>query len=368
MNARTSAWGRRITAARGRLHARQLPILQTAAAAVCAWYLAILILPDPRPAFAAIAAVIAIGATYGQRVGRAIQLVGGVVVGITVADLILEVIGSGGWQLGVMVILAMSAAVLLGGGELLVAEAAVSAILLVALDPGGAEGFSLVRILEAVIGGAVALAVSSFFFPPDPALAAARAAQSVFEGLGRSLRRLGQALAAGDPSIAERTLVEARAIDSQLRIVEDELATGRETARFTPPRRAARVQLDRYARSLHQVDFAVRNTRVLARHVLRIVREGGVAPAAVAEALDKLSEAVWQLAASYDAPGHAAEARALAIRAAEAAALPDARPDVAIIAGQVRSVAVDLVRAAELVAGDRPPLDERPTEELLAQP
>src|SRR5262245_12292224 len=92
-------------AARLRLRGRALAIVQTAAAAVVAWELAVLLLPDPRPAFAAIAAVIAVGATYGERLGRAVQLVAGVVLGITVASLMLELIGTGAWQMGVLVIL-----------------------------------------------------------------------------------------------------------------------------------------------------------------------------------------------------------------------------------------------------------------------
>src|SRR5687767_4298703 len=134
--------------ARSRLRGRMLPIVQNATAAVAAWSLAVALLPDPRPAFAAIAAVIAVGVTHGQRAGRALQLVGGVVLGITMASLIISVIGTGGWQLGVLVVLAMGTAMALGGGELLVTEAAVSAILLVALDPGAAEGFSPTRIVE----------------------------------------------------------------------------------------------------------------------------------------------------------------------------------------------------------------------------
>jgi hypothetical protein len=39
-----------------------------------------------------------------------------------------------------------------------------------------------------------------------------------------------------------------------------------------------------------------------------------------------------------------------------------------LVGGQVRSVAVDLVRAAELVAADAEPHAERPTEELLVSP
>jgi uncharacterized membrane protein YgaE (UPF0421/DUF939 family) len=356
-------------AARSRLRGRMLAIVQTAAAAVLGWYLAMLLLPDPRPSFAAIAAVVAVGASHGQRAPRALQLTGGVVLGVAMADLIVQLIGSGGWQLGVMVVLAMSAAVLLGGGEMLVVEAGVSAILLVALDPGAAAGFSPNRILEAVIGGASALAVTSVLFPPDPALGPGRAAQAVFVELGRTLERTAAALAGRDAATAERALVDARGMDHLIRSVEEELASGRETARYAPPRRAARVELDRYARSIAQVDFAVRNTRVLARHVLRLVREHDHVPARLPEAVRDLSQAVWELAAAYDAPGHAGDARHIAVQAA--ARVVDVRepvPDLAMVATQVRSVAVDLVRAADLVAGVGEPLDERPTEELLVSP
>jgi uncharacterized membrane protein YgaE (UPF0421/DUF939 family) len=77
------------------MHGRLLPILQTAAAAVAAWCLAGLLLSDPRPAFASIAAVISVGAVYGQRGERAIQLTGGVILGISAASLLIHVIGIG---------------------------------------------------------------------------------------------------------------------------------------------------------------------------------------------------------------------------------------------------------------------------------
>src|SRR3954447_13743727 len=125
-------------AARVRRRGRLLAVMQTAAAAVVAWELAVLLLPDPRPAFASIAAVIAVGATNGERVGRAFQLVTGVVIGITVASLMLELLGTGAWQMGVLVILAMGSSIALGLPELVVVEAGVSAILIVALDPRAA--------------------------------------------------------------------------------------------------------------------------------------------------------------------------------------------------------------------------------------
>src|SRR4051812_39012701 len=173
-------------AARVRLRGRLLAVMQTAAAAVVAWELAVLLLPDPRPAFAAIAAVIAVGATNGERVGRAFQLVTGVVIGITVATLMLSVIGTGAWQMGVLVILAMGAAIALGLPELVVVEAGVSAILLVALDPGAAAGFSPNRIFEGIIGGAPPPALRATLFPPHPAPAPRPAAPAMVVEPGRA--------------------------------------------------------------------------------------------------------------------------------------------------------------------------------------
>src|SRR5919197_1914894 len=295
-----------------RLRPRLLPIAHTAAAAVLAWYLALALLPDPRPAFASIAAVITVGATFGQRGARAAELIGGVVVGLSVADVIVRVIGVGPLQMGLMVVLAMSTAVVLGGGALLVTEAAVSSLLLLAaVDPTATAGPVLapMRIAEALIGGGVALAVTSLFFPPDAALIVGRAVQAVFADLGRSLERIAGALAEGDPAGAQAALAGAREIDARIHALDDAFAAGRETARLAPPRRRAREQIDRYGRTLAQVDFAVRNTRVLARQVVRYARGGRPAPPELSDAVRGLTAAVWELAAAYDAPQRRAAVR-----------------------------------------------------------
>src|SRR5215218_3074678 len=120
---------------RRRLHGRVLPILRAAVAAVAAWLLASALVAESRPAFAAIAAVICVGVTQGRRGERAVQLAGGVVIGLSASTLLLSALGPGVPQLGVMVLLAMGTAALLGGSEMVIVEAGVSAILLVTLDP-----------------------------------------------------------------------------------------------------------------------------------------------------------------------------------------------------------------------------------------
>ena len=120
----------------------------------------------------------------------------------------------------------------------------------------------------------------------------------------------------------------------------------------------------------------MRNTRVLARHAYRYVRSRGVAPQGLPEAVADLAEAahVWALAAAGESRDEGQEVRALGRSAArQATEVSERHPDYAVagIAAQVRSIAVDLIRASapdRPEAPNTPPPVERPTEELLIRP
>jgi uncharacterized membrane protein YgaE (UPF0421/DUF939 family) len=329
-------------------------VLQTAVAAVAAWWLAVLLLPNDRPAFASIAAIIVLGATYGRRRRNAIELLGGVMLGIAIATGLVFLLGSGPLQIGLLVILAMTAALVFRGGELLVGEAAISAILIASFDP---------------IGGGIGLAVASFLLPPDPVAMVGQVAQTVFGKLGRTLEETAAALEDGDPRRAERALQAARGMDDDIDALEETLSVATETARFSPARRGGLWVVQRYEQTMPQLDFAVRNTRVLARYGARQVRLGEPAPR-LAGAVRELASAVWLLSAQYDHPDRSTDVRHVALGAARMAEeIHDSEPSLLTtqIVGQVRSVAVDLVRAAEALAGtDDAPAWDLPTEELLA--
>ena len=353
---------------RRRVRPHLVAVLQTAAAAVGAWWLAVLLLPAERPAFASIAAVVCLGATYGRRRKNALELIGGVMLGITIATALVFLIGSGPWQIGLLVILAMTAALVFRGGELLVNEAAISAILIASFE-ATTDGFSADRILEGLIGGGVGLAVASLLLPPDPVAMVGQVAQTVFGKLGRTLEEAAAALETADSRGAERALAAARGMDDDIDALEETLSVASETARFSPARRGGLAVVERYERTMPQLDFAVRNTRVLARYVARQVRLGEPAPQ-LAGAVRELASAVWLLAAQYEHPDRTTDVRHVALAAARMAEdIHDREPSLLTtqIVGQVRSVAVDLVRAAESLAGKQDaPAWDMPTEELLA--
>ena len=187
------------------------------------------------------------------------------------------------------------------GGELLTNEAAISAILLASIEPT-TSGFSADRILEGLIGGGVGLAVASFLLPPDPVTMVGQVAQTRV--------RQARARARGDRRRARRrrsrpapsTRWSSRAApDADVDELEESLSVAVETARFSPTRRSGLALMQRYEETMPQLDFAVRNTRVLARYAARQVRQGDAAPQ-LGGAVRELASAVWVLAALYEQP------------------------------------------------------------------
>ena len=346
-----------------RVRARAWPILQTAGAAVAAWYLAKLLGSEDDPVFASIAAVIALGAAYGQRRERAVELVGGVVLGIGVADLLVGAIGSGGWQLG-----DGPAGDVRGrgaGGAILVTEAAVSAILLVLLEPSG-SGLPPSRLVEALIGGGVALAVAALAFPPDPVLHGPLGAGHPRGSRPRARGGGGAARArtSGAPGCARGGQAARRSV----RGLDDALAVGRETARFAPGRRSARLGLERTRARRGRW-----TTRCATRACWLGTRCAPFAPAAPCRPSfgggAELALAVWALAAELENPEPSArDVHRHASRAATQATRSfDGNPDLGLAEiAQVRSTAIDLVRAADAAAATEE-AKTLTTEELLLE-
>ena len=135
-----------------------VPIVQAALAAGLSWLVAVHVVDHRAPFFAPVAAVVCLGMTLGQRLRRTIELIVGVGLGVGVGDLLISAVGTGPWQIAVVVALAMSVAVLLDGGAVITGQAAVSAILVATLClPGATSGVN--RLVDGLIGGATGLLV-----------------------------------------------------------------------------------------------------------------------------------------------------------------------------------------------------------------
>jgi uncharacterized membrane protein YgaE (UPF0421/DUF939 family) len=323
-----------------------LAILQSAVAAGIAWLLARLIVGQPEPFFAPAAAVISLGLSRGQPRRRAIELSIGVALGIGIAAALVHLIGVGALQVTVLVALVMSVSLLLNGSQVLINQAAVSALLIMTLPGQGAE---IDRFLDACVGGAVAIGFGLVFSFHDPFSAVVEARRGALLDLAAALEDVAAALAKGDLKAAEAALSGSRKLDAGVDVLYDAVTEAGEIATFSPRRRVLLEELDPQADAAPQIDYAVRDARVLARAATTAIRRGAHLDPRLAEGVESLAAATRSLdAAGRGESGARADVRERASHAVELAGAADVHNSLwpTMIFGQTRAIAFDLMQAA----------------------
>ena len=331
----------------GRLRLAWRSILQASVSSALAWLIATEVLGHPTPFFAPVSAIITLGITVGQRGRRAAEVALGVALGIAVADLLVLQIGTGAAQLAVVVLLATSAAIFLGSGQMLATQAAVSAALVATLQPP-TDGISFARFLDALVGGGVALLINALVLPARPLDLMRRGATPLLAELAAALEDVAVAVERRDQELAVAALERARGIDELAAHFAEAVDVSRETTRYAPPRRRARGAVESYADAAGRIDLAVRNVRVLARGMIRALSLDENVPPEIAGALRELAAATRALADALDDPERIAEVREPALRAAADATRvleSTGNLSVSVIVGQIRSTAADLLAA-----------------------
>lgn len=324
------------------------PILHSAVSASLAWLVATEVVGHEQPFFAPISAVITLGLTVGQRRRRAIELAIGVAVGIAIADALVAVIGSGTWQIGIVVALAMTAAALVGGGAI-VSQAGASAVLVATLQPPEG-GFDFERALDALVGGGVALVVSSVLLPVHPMRLVREATEPVVDRLVAALGQIATALATLRPEAADAALLAVARVDGAHENLLETLEAAGEAARLSPQRRDSLSGVDRFAIAAGELGRAIENVRALARGAVRASDLADAIPAEAVQAVQELARSAEALTAYLDGedPGPAREAAVRAAGLANAVLEATGNLSAVHIVGQIRLVAVDLLRATGL--------------------
>ncbi len=343
------AWerGRLSLAARlRRLQSKGWMIGQCAIAAGVAWLIGRYLFDHTTPFFAPVAAVLSLGTSYGQRLRRVAEVSVGVSIGIGIADLFSHVFGHGDWQVAVIVAAAMSAAVLLDAGVLFVNQAAVQSItvsLLLPLDGG------LSRIEDALIGGGVAL-VAATIVPAAPLRKPRETAAKVTFELARLLRSARESARQVDLEQASEVLARARETESSLNDLRAAAREGLEVVRSSPFRRRARGHVRSIAELVGPLDRALRNTRVLIRRIEVSARLQETMPPDYLIIMDELAGATEMLAREFaeNRPPEAVQPRLVEITDVTATASEPLTLSAAVVLGQMRSLAVDLLELSGL--------------------
>ena len=323
-----------------RLRSKGWQIAQCALAAGAAWLIADLFGHD-TPFFAPIAAVVSLGTSYGQRLRRVIEVTLGVAIGVFVRDLIVVLLGSGWWQLTLIVALAMSAAFLLDGGQLFVTQAAVQSIVVSTLlpDPGAA----LTRWTDADRrrgrpGRRHRGARGPLRRPREQASVVMRKISGLLRAAGGGDRRRPGGAGVGP---AGRRPVD-RPPDPGLQSAADE---GLSVVASSPFRVRHKGNLRRMVDLVDPLDRALRSTRVLVRQTAVAAYHGRTVPKSYSLLAFDLADAADEVADRLAADDMAVEARPALLAVGAATGLVERTDELTaeVILAQLRSVVVDLL-------------------------
>jgi uncharacterized membrane protein YgaE (UPF0421/DUF939 family) len=334
--------------------------VQAGVAAGLAWWIAHHLIGRPTPFFAPIAAVITLASSVGQRLQRTLELVVGVAIGIGIADLLILVIGTGPWQISLMVLGAILVATAVGGGTPLVVQSAASAVLVATLTPGAAQPLS--RFFDALVGGSVGLAVMTLLLPLNPLTVVRRAADPALTALADGLHRIARGLADRDAATVRAALDGLRSAEDAFAGFASAIQAARENVAFAPARWRTRGALAQYVDAAEQLTYALRNVRVLARRVITALDDDETVPAVLPESIGLLGDAMNLLRHEL---AKGVEPEATRERALRAAAESGRAYDEGVgfsggvVVAQIRSTVSDVLRATGVEHAEAPRMVRR---------
>lgn len=324
--------------------------LQAGLAAALSWFVSYYILRNPEPVFAPISAVATLAASVGQRIRRTVELILGVSLGVAIGDALIYLVGTGAWQLGLIVTLSILIAVFLGASVAVVIQAAATAVLIATLS-AKVTNLEFPRFIDAFVGGGTALLVTAILLPLNPLRVINRAVRPALDLLATALIETSEALAAGDSRRAQRALDRLRRDRPELDALYEAIEGAKETATLSPARWHRRGALTLYAEAAEPIARAMRNSGTLMRRLVTLIEDGEPVPEGMVGAIRDLGEAVRLLRHEFSIGKDPSDTRERALRAVSEAGRAYAAGvgfSGNVVVAQVRTAASDLIKASGL--------------------
>ena len=321
----------------------QIPIAATAAYAFCVY-----VLGHPYPFLAAVASAVGIGPVADRRLRRAMEIGMGATFGVLVGEILVNLYGSGIWQLALTLIIGLVIGTILNSGGIFITQIAVQSVYVVVV-PATATTMPFPRTLDALTGSVCAILLA-LLIPRDARKVPRRLAADMLEEVDAVLRMMKRALHDADETMAGRALERARETQDIIESWGSSLRISREAAKINARARRHAAEVTRLSRAHTFSDRAMRTMRVIARRVVGIT-ELGVAKPVIADYVGSLADGAKKLEIALRRGTDRSLAEA-ALSEAAGALDPRAKPDWDIhdesMVLLLRTVAVDLLQAAGL--------------------
>ncbi|MHB1171785.1 MAG: FUSC family protein [Lacisediminihabitans sp.] len=227
-----------------------LQVLKTSVAAIVAWLTCNIVLGQPLPIFAAIAALLVVQPSVNQSLAKGIERSVGVVAGVLLAYGAGLLFGNSSWiVLGIIVLsLLLAWALRLTPGS--ANQIPISAMLVLAI---GAQtpAYAVNRIIESVIGALVGLVINALIVPPVLLTPAHLAVTRLATSIASTLEALSGTLRTGRTrEELDSLLTEARALRPLRDAATDDVTRADESLMLNPHGGRHRTVLERDRRFL----------------------------------------------------------------------------------------------------------------------
>lgn len=329
-----------------RMRASWWPLLQGAVAGSLAYWFASAVLHHSSPMFAPIAAFVTLGFTGDRELRKMVELGTGVALGVGLGDLVVHHIGSGIWQLGLVLFVAAMTARFLDRGIVLTMQAGVQSLVIVVL-PAGAAGGPLGRWTDALVGLGFAL-LMWFATPLDPRRKARIVAHESLTTVAEVVRHTALAVRFVDAEEVKIALSIGRRGESALADWQFIARSATDFVRIAPAAARVKGEMEVLAIAAERTEVALRNARVLARRAYDVV-EHQVLARTIADYLDDVAIATDELANALRVGDDPAATRAhleMIASRADPYKLGEENWLVQALALMVRPLVVDLLEAA----------------------
>lgn len=258
--------------------------VQITIAATAAYAIAHFVLGHEIPVVAVTMTITSLGFTRDARPRRVFETVVGMLVGITLSEMIVLLLGVGVAQLAFVLVVTLLIARFVSPNASFAVAAATQSMLVVLLP--APDGGVFIRTIDGLVGAVLALLVTALI-PRDPRRAARRDARNLFSTIDESMTTVVQALHQADEPAADLALTRLRRTQQLVDDWNVSLESARSISRISPFLRHHLPDLRRQQRLLTGLDLASRHLRVLTRRIDILVRDGRPRPelAAVVSAI-----------------------------------------------------------------------------------
>lgn len=211
-----------------------LQVVKTSIAAIASWLLCNLLLGQPFPIFAAIAALLVVQPSVNQSLTKGVERSIGVVAGVALAYGMGLLFGNSSWIVLAVIVISLLIAWALKLGPGSTNQIPISAMLVLSIGAQTPD-YAANRIIETIIGAVVALLVNVAIVPPVLLGPAHQAVSDLASGVGSVLDGLSDALSTPQKPAQRRALLEeARALRTLRDAALDRVSRAEESLSFNP--------------------------------------------------------------------------------------------------------------------------------------